>query len=308
MVRVLVCDRIDEEGLNLLRGKGFQVDVKLGLPPEELEKTVGGYDVLLVRGKTKVTRRVLEAGKGSLKLVVRVGVGLDNVDVEAARQLGIQVENTPEATVSSVAELTIGLMLAVARSIPEADRTVKAGGWSKEKFMGSLLKGKTLGVIGLGRIGCEVARIARAMGMRVLFYDVLDRSREAREIGCEPLESLEKLLSESDVITVHVPLTAETRRMIGRRELSLMKPGAILINTSRGAVVDEQALLEFLREGRLAGAGLDVFEEEPPRSLELVKLPNVVCTPHIGAQTVEAQREASLLAARKILRFFGRMD
>ena len=308
MVRVLVCDRIDEEGLNLLRGKGFQVDVKLGLPPEELEKTVGGYDVLLVRGKTKVTRRVLEAGKGSLKLVVRVGVGLDNVDVEAARQLGIQVENTPEATVSSVAELTIGLMLAVARSIPEADRTVKAGGWSKEKFMGSLLKGKTLGVIGLGRIGCEVARIARAMGMRVLFYDVLDRSREAREIGCEPLESLEKLLSESDVITVHVPLTAETRRMIGRRELSLMKPGAILINTSRGAVVDEQALLEFLREGRLAGAGLDVFEEEPPRSLELVKLPNVVCTPHIGAQTMEAQREASLLAARKILRFFGRMD
>ncbi|RLI33305.1 3-phosphoglycerate dehydrogenase [Candidatus Bathyarchaeota archaeon] len=240
--------------------------------------------------------------------MVRVGVGLDNVDVEAARQLGIQVENTPEATVSSVAELTIGLMLAVARSIPEADRTVKAGGWSKEKFMGSLLKGKTLGVIGLGRIGCEVARIARAMGMRVLFYDVLDRSREAREIGCEPLESLEKLLSESDVITVHVPLTAETRRMIGRRELSLMKPGAILINTSRGAVVDEQALLEFLREGRLAGAGLDVFEEEPPRSLELVKLPNVVCTPHIGAQTMEAQREASLLAARKILRFFGRMD
>ena len=305
MVRVLVCDRIDEEGLKLLRGKGFQVDVKLGLTPEQLKETVKNYDALLVRGKTRVTREILEAAKG-LKLVVRAGVGLDNVDLEAASRLGVKVENTPEATTSSVAELTIGLMLAVARRIPEADRTVKGGGWGKEKFMGLSLKGKTLGIVGLGRIGCEVARVARALGMRVIYYDVVDRSAVARELGCEPTASLEELLRQAEIVSIHVPLTPETRHLIGKHELSIMKPNAILVNTSRGAVVDEEALLEALKTGRLAGAGLDVFEEEPPKNLELLRLPNVVCTPHIGAQTVEAQKEASIQAAKKVIEFFER--
>jgi len=203
-----------------------------------------------------------------------------------------------------VAELTVALMLAVARRLPEADRMVKGGGWSKEKFMGLELRGKTLGIVGLGRIGCEVAKICRAMDMRVIFYDVVDRSEYARMYSCEPVASLERLLTESNVISIHVPLTPETYHMIGEREIALMKPGAILINTSRGAVVDEQALLEALKAGRLGGAGLDVYEEEPPKNMELLSLPNVVCTPHIGAQTREAQKLASIAAARKVISFF----
>lgn len=302
MVRILVSDRLGEEGLELLRREGFQVDVKLNLTPEQLKEEVKGYDALLIRGKTRVTREVL-AGS-SLKLVVRAGVGLDNVDLEAASKLGIKVENTPEAVSSAVAELTVGLMLAVARRLPEADRTVKGGGWSKEKFVGRELRGKTLGIIGLGRIGREVAKVCRAMGMRVIFYDVEDRSEYAKAYGCEPMVSLESLLSQADIVSIHVPLTPQTRHIIGERELSLMKPGAILINTSRGAVVDERALTKALKDGKLGGAGLDVYEEEPPKSLELVSLPNVVCTPHIGAQTVEAQKQASITAAKKVIEFF----
>ncbi|RLI27489.1 MAG: 3-phosphoglycerate dehydrogenase [Candidatus Hecatellales archaeon] len=303
MVRILVSDRLDEEGLEILRREGFEVDVKLNLPADQLREAVKDYDVLLVRGRTKVTREVLEASD-KLKLVVRAGIGLDNIDLEAARQRGVRVENTPEAVSSAVAELTIALMLAVARRLPEADRTVKGGGWSKEKFLGLELRGKTLGIIGLGRIGCEVAKICRAMEMRVIFYDVVDRDEWAEKYGCEPVASLEKLLAEADIVSIHVPLTSSTYHMIGRRELSLMKPGAILINTSRGAIVDEQALLEALKEGRLGGVGLDVYEEEPPKSRELLSLPNVVCTPHIGAQTKEAQKAASIAAARKVIEFF----
>ncbi len=303
MVKVLVCDRVDEEGIKILKENGFEVDVKLNLTREQLKEEVKNYDALIVRSRTKVTREVLEAA-GNLKLIVRAGVGLDNIDLEAARERNIAVTNTPEAISSSVAELTVGLMLAVARGIAEADRTVKGGGWSKEKFVGLGLKGKTLGIIGLGRIGCEVARVGKALGMKVIFYDVAPRDEVAKEIGCEPAGSLEELLASSDIISIHVPLTAETRHLIGERELSKVKPGAILINTARGAIVDEKALYWALKSGRLGGAGLDVYEEEPPKNIDLVRLPNVVCTPHIGAQTREAQREASLIAARKIVEFF----
>ncbi|KYH38856.1 MAG: D-3-phosphoglycerate dehydrogenase [Candidatus Hecatellales archaeon B24] len=303
MVRVLVSDRLGEEGLELLRREGFKVDVKLNLSPEQLKEAVKECEALLVRGKTKVTREILEASP-NLKLVVRAGVGLDNVDLKAAGELGVKVENTPEAVSFAVAELTVALMLAVARRLPEADRMVKGGGWSKEKFVGLGLRGKTLGIIGLGRIGCLVARTCRAMDMRVIFYDIVDRSEYAQRYGCEPVVSLEKLLSEADIVSVHVPLTPETRHMIGEREIALMKPGAILINTSRGAIVDEQALVEALKTGRLGGAGLDVYEEEPPRNMKLLSLPNVVCTPHIGAQTSEAQKLASITAARKVIEFF----
>jgi len=303
LVKVLVCDRVDEEGIKILKENGFEVDVKLNLTREQLKEEVKNYDALIVRSRTKVTREVLEAA-GNLKLIVRAGVGLDNIDLEVARERNIAVTNTPEAISSSVAELTVGLMLAVARGIAEADRTVKGGGWSKEKFVGLGLKGKTLGIIGLGRIGCEVARVGKALGMKVIFYDVAPRDEVAKEIGCEPAGSLEELLASSDIISIHVPLTAETRHLIGERELSKVKPGAILINTARGAIVDEKALYWALKSGRLGGAGLDVYEEEPPKNIDLVRLPNVVCTPHIGAQTREAQREASLIAARKIVEFF----
>ncbi|MHC1589881.1 MAG: hydroxyacid dehydrogenase [Candidatus Hecatellaceae archaeon] len=303
MVKVLVSDRLGEEGLKLLRQEGFDVDVKLNLSPEQLKEAVKECDALLVRSKTKVTREILEAAS-NLKLVVRAGVGLDNVDLKAAGELGVKVENTPEAVSFAVAELTVALMLAVARRLPEADRMVKSGGWSKEKFVGLELRGKTLGIIGLGRIGCLVAKTCRAMDMRVIFYDVVDRSEYAQMYSCEPVVSLERLLSEADIVSIHVPLTPETRHMIGEKEIALMKPGAILINTSRGAIVDERALLAALKSGRLGGAGLDVYEEEPPRNMELLSLPNVVCTPHIGAQTSEAQKLASITAARKVIEFF----
>ncbi|MHC1564157.1 MAG: hydroxyacid dehydrogenase [Candidatus Hecatellaceae archaeon] len=303
MVKVLVSDRLGEEGLKLLRQEGFDVDVKLNLSPEQLKEAVKECDALLIRSKTKVTREILEVAS-NLKLVVRAGVGLDNVDLKAAGELGVKVENTPEAVSFAVAELTVALMLAVARRLPEADRMVKSGGWSKEKFAGLELRGKTLGIIGLGRIGCLVAKTCRAMDMRVIFYDVVDRSEYAQMYSCEPVVSLERLLSEADIVSIHVPLTPETRHMIGEKEIALMKPGAILINTSRGAIVDERALLAALKSGRLGGAGLDVYEEEPPRNMELLSLPNVVCTPHIGAQTSEAQKLASITAARKVIEFF----
>jgi D-3-phosphoglycerate dehydrogenase len=303
LVKILVCDKISEEGLKILEENGFQVDVKLNLTKEQLKEEARSYEALIVRSRTKVTREILENAE-ELRLVVRAGVGLDNIDLEAARERGVTVVNTPEAVSSSVAELAVGLMLAVARSIAEADRTVKGGGWSKERFVGLRLKGKVLGILGLGRIGCEVARVGRALGMKVIFYDVVARDEIAKEIGCEPVESLETLLANSDIISIHIPLTAETRYLIGEKELSKVKPGAILINTARGAIIDEKALYWALKSGKLGGAGIDVYEEEPPKNRDLLKLSNVVCTPHIGAQTKEAQKEASTVAAQKIVEFF----
>ena len=307
-IRVLITDPVDPSGPELLRSAGVQVDYRPDISADELKAIVGQYDALMVRGRTKVTREVLEAGAGRLRAVCRVGVGLDNIDLGAAEELGITVLNTPEASTQAVAELTVGLMLALARSIPRADGALKGGRWIKKELMGWELAGKTLGIIGFGRIGQRVAEICSALRMRILAY------RRTRPPGIEAvlartgakLVPLEELLRSSDIITIHVPLTPETRHMIGRREIAMMKDGAILINTSRGGVVDEKALLEALRSGKLAGAALDVFEAEPPSgtSLELAKLPNVVATPHIGAQTREAQRAASRMAAEKLIEFF----
>ena len=302
-VKVLVCDPLDAEGLERLRREGFVVDVKSSIEQAELEKVVADYDALVVRSRTKVTRQILEKGK-RLRVVGRVGAGIDNIDSKTAEKRGIAVLNTPEAPSDSVAELTVGLMLALARRIPLADRSMKDGKWAKKELEGTLLNGKTLGLIGLGNIGAKVAKIAKAFGMKILVFKRTQPSREMLEsLGAEYVPLVE-LLRRSDVVSVHIPLTDKTAGMIGERELNAMKKGVILVNTSRGGIVDEDALFKALKSGRLGGAGLDVYCVEPCGNLELVRLPNVVCTPHIGAQTEEAQKAASVLLAEKIIQFF----
>jgi len=302
-VKILVCDVVDAEGVEKLKREGFVVDVKSSIEPAELEKVVESYNALVVRSRTKVTKQVLEKGK-RLRVIGRVGSGIDNIDSETAEKRGIAVLNTPEAPSDSVAELTIGLMLAIARRIPLADRSIKDGRWVKKELEGTLLNGKTLGLIGLGNIGVKVAKIAKALGMRILVFKRTQPSREMLEsLGAEYVP-LAELLERSDIVSVHIPLTDKTSGMIGEGEINAMKEGAIIINTSRGGIVDEDALLKGLKSGKLGGAGLDVYCVEPCANLELVRLPNVVCTPHVGAQTREAQKVASTLLTEKIIQFF----
>jgi D-3-phosphoglycerate dehydrogenase len=299
-MRILVCDPIPEEGIEKLKQAGFEVDVNPTITPEQLTKIVSNYDVLIVRSRTKVTKEIIEAGR-RLRVIGRAGAGLDNIDLETAKQRGITVLSTPEALTEAVAELTIGLIISLARSIPLADRTLKEGKWIKKKLVGWQLEGKTLGTIGLGKIGERVARMAKALGMKILIREIIPLSPELlKELETEVVP-LKELLQRSDVITLHVPLTSQTYHMIGAKEFQLMKNGAFLVNTSRGAIVDEKPLLIALKSGKIGGAALDVYEVEPPRDLELVKLPNVVCTAHIGAQTKEAQNAAASMIAEKII-------
>jgi D-3-phosphoglycerate dehydrogenase len=303
MVKVLVASRIHERGIEILESAGLEV-VRVEEPPEEeLIRAVKGVHGLIVRSKPLVTRRVIEAAD-SLIVIGRAGVGVDNIDVEAARAKGIEVLTSPEASTQSVAELTIGLMLAVARKIAFCDRRIRAGDWPKKHAVGLELYGKTLGVIGAGRIGSTVAKIAKfGFNMSILYYDVVRNTRLEEEISAK-YTPLEELLRQADIVTVHVPLTEETKYIINEERLKLMKKTAILINTSRGAVVDTNALIKALREGWIAGAGLDVFEEEPlPVNHPLLKLENVVLTAHIGASTEEAQERAGIDIAKKIVEY-----
>ena len=303
MVKILVSDPIHRAGIERLEQLG-QVEVKVGLPREELVKSIKGQDVLVVRSATKVTREIIEAGE-NLKVIARAGMGLDNIDVGAARERGIKVVNAPEAPSVAVAELVFGLILGWVRHIPEADLSMKQGKWEKSKLMGSELRGKTLGIVGTGRIGREVAVRAKAFGMNLLAHDIVRNEELVEQTGARYVD-METLLRESDFVTLHVPLTGQTERMIGKRELELMKPTAVLINTARGEVVDEQALAEVLRSGRIAGACLDVYTREPLVDSPLLGLPNVVLTPHLGASTEETQREAALIVAEKIKKALGR--
>ena len=299
-VRILICDPIDPEGIEKLKKAGF--NVAFLMRREMLKKEIQDCDVLIVRSRTKVTREIIESGK-HLKLIARAGSGLDNIDLKAAEERGIAVINTPEASADSVAELTIGLMVALARKMILADSSMKQGKWLKKELMGFLLKGKKLGLIGLGNIGLRVARIAKAMGMKILVTKRVPPSPELLKSLEAEFLPLDELLRQSDIVSIHVPLSKETRNMIDAEEIGKMKDGAFLINTSRGEIVNEKALLNALRSGKLGGAALDVYSVEPPENLELIKQPNVICTPHIGAQTVEAQREASIRLAEKIIRF-----
>jgi D-3-phosphoglycerate dehydrogenase len=300
--KVLVCDPIHKEGIEKLKQAGLEVDVNFTISHEQLRRVIANYDALIVRSRTKVTKEIIEAGK-RLKVIGRAGVGLDNIDIETSEKRGISVLNTPEAPADAVAELTIGMMISLARSIPLADRTMKEGKWIKKDLVGWQLKYKTLGTVGLGNIGERVARIAKTLGMNILITKRTPPSAELlRELEAEyiPLRDFSSFLQRSDIVTLHVPLIAQTHHMIGAKEFQLMKDGAFLINTSRGAVVEEEALLEALQTGKLGGAALDVYKTEPPEDLALIRLPNVVCTPHIGAQTREAQRAAAILIAEKI--------
>lgn len=302
---VLVCDPIHDDGVKILREAGYIVDLRTSITASELVDAVGDFDAIVVRSRTKVTDRVLEAGK-RLKAVARAGVGLDNIDLIAAERLGIIVINSPEAPSNAVAELVLGLMLSLARRIPEADASMKKGEWIKKQFTGMELKGTTLGIIGFGRIGYQLAKKAGALGMRVLTYDiVIEKLMEFVEEAGAVAVDLDELLGSSDFVTVHVPLLPQTEHMIGAEEMSAMKDSAYLINVARGGVVDEEALRKALVNGKLAGAALDVYEEEPPRDNSLTGLKNVVSLPHIGAATVEAQRANSTIVAEKLIKILG---
>ncbi len=302
--RVLVADPIAEAGVELLRQTpGFEVAVRTGLDPQALRAALQDYDALIVRSTTKVTREVLR-DVGRLRAIGRAGTGVDNIDLEAATAAGVVVMNTPGGNAVAAAEHTIALMLALARNIPRAHADLREGRWERKPHTGTELAGKTLGVVGLGRIGQEVVRRAQALQMQVIGYDPYVSQDAAARMGVEPA-SLEALLERSDVVTLHVPLTEETHHLLDAQRLSRMKRGARLVNCARGGLVDEAALYQALAAGHLAGAALDVFEEEPPTDLRLVRHPNVVATPHLGASTVEAQERVAIEIAQKIRDFLA---
>jgi len=299
-IKVLVCDPIHKDGIERLKHAGFTVDVKPNISYEELKKIVSTYDVLVVRSRTAVTAEVIERGR-RLKAIGRAGVGLDSIDLNAAEKKKISVFNSPEAPTEAVAELTIGLLISMARRLPYADHTMKKGQWAKKQLKGWQLEGKTLGILGLGNIGKQVAKIAKAFGMKIL---ITTRSppdpKLLTELAGESVPLME-LLTRSDIVTIHAPLTRQTRHMIGKEELHLMKKGSYLINTARGPIVDEDALRDALLSGKLSGAALDVYTMEPPKDLNWVTQRNVICTPHIGGQTEESQRRATTIIADKII-------
>jgi D-3-phosphoglycerate dehydrogenase / 2-oxoglutarate reductase len=297
-MRVLVTEPLADRGLALLR-KDFDVDVRLELAREGLVEAIGPYSALIVRSQTKVTAEVIQAAE-NLRVVARAGIGLDNVDVEAATRRGVMVVNAPQSNIVSAAEHTMALLLAQARNVPQADAALRGGRWARERFKGVELTGKTLGVIGLGRVGTMVAHRAGAFGMRVIAFDPYVSRDRAREVGVDLMPGLEALLVQSDFVSIHLPRSAETEGLIGERELALMKRGARLVNTARGGIVDEHALAKALEEGHLAGAALDVFDLEPTTESPLFGLDNVVVTPHLGASTVEAQDKAGTAIAEMV--------
>lgn len=301
---ILVTEPLHPDGLSLLEQEA-EVDVWLNPSPGELIHRIPAYHALIVRSGTRVTKEVIAAGR-QLRVIARAGVGVDNVDVAAATRRGILVVNTPEGSTIAAAEHTMALLLALARRIPAACASLARGAWERERFVGTELYGKTLGIIGLGKIGGEVARRASAFGMRVLAYDPYISEDRAKRIGAE-LVGWEEILARSDFLTLHVPLTHQTRHLLNREALGRMKPGAYLVNCARGGIVDEGALLEFLDCGHLAGAALDVFEREPPGDSPLVTHPRVVATPHLGASTEEAQRAISLEVSRQVLAALRRL-
>lgn len=296
--KILLTDGLEETGKAILR-KSAEVVENSTISADELLQVVGEYDALIVRGRTKVTPAVLAAGK-KLKVVGRAGVGVDNIDLAAAKELNITVVNSPLATTVAVAELTLGLMLSAVREIARADAGLKAGKWLKKELEGAELYGKTLGVIGFGRIGAAVAQRARAFEMKTLGYDPFVKADEIKARGGEPV-SLDELLAKSDMITMHLPLTADTKGILNEASFAKMKQGVYIICAARGGVIDETALLAALNSGKVAGAALDVFTTEPPGLTELVAHPKVVGTPHIGAQTVEAQSRAAHDISEEVL-------
>ena len=297
-MKVLVADPIDKAGIEVLQAK-VKVDVKTGLKPDELKSIIANYEAIVVRSETKVTRDIIEAGT-KLQVIARAGVGLDNVDIDAATQKGIVVVNAPTGNTISAAEHTMAMMLALARHVPQAHAKLKSGVWQRSSFVGNELNNKTLGVIGLGNVGSEVAKRSQGFKMKVVGYDPFVSADYARNLGIE-LIPLKQLLVESDYITLHLPLTKDTKGMLGAKELATMKPTARIINCARGGLIDDEALCKAIEEGKLAGAAIDVFVKEPVTDSILFKSDKIIVTPHLGASTAEAQVGVAIDAAEQVL-------
>ena len=297
---VLICDHVNPTLKGILEKNGLKVTYEPEITPEQIAEKIGNFQVVVVRGRTKLSRELIEKAD-KCKIIARVGVGLDNIDEEAAKEKNIRVINAVEGATTAVAELVIGLMLSMAREIPRADREIRNGNWIKKELMGSELKGKYLGIIGLGNIGKRLGRLTRALNMNIIGYDVVPIDEEfSKEVGLMKAD-LDTLLSSADYVSLHVPLLDSTHHMINAEKLKLMKNTARIINTSRGGVIDEEALYNSLKEGNIAGAALDVFEVEPATGNRLTTLPNFIATPHMGAQTKEAQLLAANIIAEKII-------
>jgi len=299
-MKVLVSDSLSEKGIEILE-KGAEVDVRTGMSPEELKACIGEYDALVVRSQTQVTEDVIKAAE-NLKIIGRAGVGVDNIDVEAATQRGIIVINAPEGNMISAAEHTIAMMMAISRNIPQANQSMRAGKWDRKLFMGVEVRGKTLGVVGLGRIGTEVAKRAQGMEMNILAYDPFISEERAADLGVK-LTTVEDIVLNADYITVHTPLTKDTRNLIDREEFEKAKPGVRIINCARGGIINEKALAEAVASGKVAAAAIDVFTSEPPTGSPLLEQDNIIVTPHLGASTKEAQVNVAVDVAEQIINF-----
>ena len=298
--KIIICDSIDDVGISILKKAGLVVVYKPDIESDELLASVNDCDVIVVRSRTKITKMVIDAAS-NVKIIARVGVGLDNIDTGYAESKGIKVLNAAEAAMNAVSELVIGHMIALSRNIPKANDGIKSGRWLKKELVGVELRGKYLGIIGVGNIGRNLGRMAKCLRMNLIGYDIIPINQDyIREVGMIKTD-LKTLLENSDFVTCHVPLTDKTRHLINSETLSYMKPNAFLINTSRGEIIDEESLFSALNEKRIAGAALDVFEVEPPTNTKLLQLPNIICSPHIAAQTKEAQELASNVIAEKII-------
>jgi D-3-phosphoglycerate dehydrogenase / 2-oxoglutarate reductase len=296
-MKVLICDAIAKDAVDGLKELGIEVDEKTSVEKEELSKIITEYDGVIVRSRTKIREDLIDIAEGSLKFVIRAGVGLDNIDVEYARNKGIEVINTPEASTNGVAELAVGHMLSLLRHIPQATAKMKKGEWPKKKLKGNELGSCTVGIIGLGRIGRRTAELVKGFGSDIIGYDPYVDKVEDVEIK---LVELDELLSSSDIISLHLPHADETHHLIGKEELEKMKKTAYLVNCARGGVVDEDALYEVLKNEDMRGAALDVFEEEPPKDLKLMELDNFICSPHLGAQAVESSNRVGEEVVKKV--------
>jgi len=298
-ISVLIADQLSQDGIDILKKEpGLKVDIKTGLTPKDLAEIIGSYEGLVVRSATKVTAEVI-AKADKLKVIGRAGVGLDNVDADAATKRGIIVMNVPAGNTISTAEHTMSMLMSVARRIPQAHASLRSGLWERTKFVGTELFGKTLGIVGMGKIGSEVAKRAQSFGMHIIAYDPFLSTEKAQQLDVQMMD-LPSLYKEADFITVHTPLTAETRHLISTKEIAMMKKGVRLINCARGGIIDEQALHDAIVSGHVAGAALDVYEQEPPKDHPLLKLDQVVATPHLGASTEEAQLNVAIDVARQV--------
>ncbi len=300
-MKVLILDNISEKGVKVLKDEAnIQVDIKGKMSEDELCQIIGDYNAVAVRSATKITKKVLEHGQ-QLQVVGRAGVGIDNIDVDTATMKGIVVVNTPEGNTISAAEHTVGMMLALARNIPQADHSLREGRWDRKKFVGTELRNKKIGILGFGKIGSEVGKRCKAFGMKILVHDPYVTQDIAKRAGVE-LVDFAGLLKNSDIITVHMPLTSETKHMIGKEQFDLMKDGVRILNVARGGIIDEKDLYEAIKSKKVAGAAIDVYETEPQTESPLFTLPEVIVTPHLGAQTKEAQVNVAIDVAEEIVR------